>query len=189
MPQKEEPQSETGSRDFCGSDGSGWAPDGNWGEACAWHDNCYAAQAGKQYCDAMLGLLMTGVISIKELGYPTAPLKPAVTGLIYSFALIVSGLWEGGPSRRAYNRAGAADAMKTLDLILWVYVALYVGILLVVGMIAMDEGCLFNCQGASFGDDNPHGNPITWVVIVFLLWPVPLCVHRIAKFLIRLFQH
>lgn len=92
--------------DFCGSNGSEWVPDGNWGEACAWHDACYAAQSGKEYCDAMLGLLMTGVISLKESGIPSTPLKPAVTGFIFSVGLIVSGLWEGGPSRRAYNRAG-----------------------------------------------------------------------------------
>lgn len=91
--------------DWCGSDGSEIIPDGNWGEACAWHDGCYAAQAGKEYCDTMLGLIMTGVISLKEQGLPTTPFKPAATGFIYSVGLILSGLWEGGPSRRAYNRA------------------------------------------------------------------------------------
>lgn len=89
-------------RDYCGSNGSEWVADGNWGEACAWHDACYAAQAGKEYCDAMLGLLMAGVISLKELSISP---KPVLTGLFYSAGLILSGLWEGGPSRRAYNEA------------------------------------------------------------------------------------
>jgi hypothetical protein len=80
-------------KDYCGSEGSGWVPDGNWGEACAWHDACYAAQSGKEYCDGVLGLFIAGAIAIKEFGRPDANVKAVAAGMVYFLGLIVTGLW------------------------------------------------------------------------------------------------
>lgn len=76
--------------------------------------------------------------------------------------------------------------MRTINIILWVYVALYVAIVLVVLAISADEGCLISCPNASFGNENPYQNPITWIVLIFIFWPIPLMIKRLATFAARL---
>lgn len=78
--------------------------------------------------------------------------------------------------------------MRTINLVLWVYFALYVAIALMVLAIAADQGCLINCPNASFGGEDPYGNPITWIVILFLFWPIPLMIKRLATFAARIMK-
>jgi len=54
--------------------------------------------------------------------------------------------------------------------------------------IAMDEGCLLNCNNASFGSENPYESPITWILLVGLLWPVPLMLKRLIGIIARLIK-
>jgi RHS repeat-associated protein len=64
-PQKPIPQSGK-PQDWCGSTGSEWVPDGNWGEACAAHDKCYSTPgANKEACDVKLALDITAACSEK----------------------------------------------------------------------------------------------------------------------------
>ena len=77
------------------------------------------------------------------------------------------------------------EPMRTIDLILWTYGALYLAVAIMIFAIALDQGCLFNCEDASFGSENPLESPITWAVLVFLFWPVPLIIERIVKAVAR----
>ena len=78
--------------------------------------------------------------------------------------------------------------MKTIDLILWVYAALYLAVLAMIGAIALDEGCLVNCPRATFETENPFNSPVTWAVLLILLWPVPLMISRLLRLLYRFFN-
>jgi len=71
--------------------------------------------------------------------------------------------------------------MKTIDIVLLAYAALYVAVLALVGMIALDEGCLINCPGGAFHNENPYRNPITWAVLIMLFWPVPFMMKRVIN--------
>lgn len=50
------------SKDWCGSKGTEWVPDGNWSEACWVHDNCYGdSGASKLKCDFQIWQDINGV--------------------------------------------------------------------------------------------------------------------------------
>lgn len=75
--------------------------------------------------------------------------------------------------------------MKIIDMILLSYFVLYIAIIIFSVLIALDQGCLFRYQEGSFGNENPYNNPITWAVILFLIWPVPLMVGRAISYFRR----
>ncbi len=77
--------------------------------------------------------------------------------------------------------------MKTIDILLLAYAALYVAVFTLVGVFAFDQGCLFNCAGGSFENENPYHNPITWIVLIVLFWPVPVMMKRVIGFASRFF--
>jgi RHS repeat-associated protein len=89
--------------DWCGSTGSEWVPDGNWGNACRKHDDCYARLgASKEMCDIKLSVNMT--------------LECTLRGSNQAMCGIVGGIYGGGlmalghtpfyhPSRDAFNTA------------------------------------------------------------------------------------
>ena len=76
---------------WCGSDGSGWVPDGNWGEACKKHDACYGSPgANKEQCDLSLMIDIT-----KECSKWGAQSNQCATvGAVYGFGLLVEGIWN-----------------------------------------------------------------------------------------------
>jgi RHS repeat-associated protein len=97
--------------DYCGS-GSNNVPDGNFGDACRAHDECYATPgANKEKCDGKLAIDIAA-----ECAENDPFLLPAcgIIGLGYSIGLILSGTPEinifgatipAGPSRDAFNNA------------------------------------------------------------------------------------
>lgn len=90
-------------QDWCGSTGSEAVPDGNWGEACKAHDECYGTPGAiKEVCDVKLTLDMTATCSGK-IFVPALCLMP---GTFYGGVLIILGwtpFWH--PSRDAYDAA------------------------------------------------------------------------------------
>ena len=74
---------------WCGSDGSGWVPDGNWGAACKKHDACYGSpSANKEQCDLSLMIDIT-----KECSKRGAQSNQCATvGAVYGFGLLVEGI-------------------------------------------------------------------------------------------------
>jgi len=90
-------------QDWCGSTGSEGVPDGNWGEACAAHDECYGTPgANKEACDAKLALDITAACSGKIF----IPALCVIPGVLYGGGLMILGwtpFWH--PSRDAYNAA------------------------------------------------------------------------------------
>ena len=89
--------------DYCGSEGSEAVPDGNWGDACAVHDECYSTPgASKEACDAKLALDIAAECTENSsiIGLPVC----GVIGTLYGGGLIILGL-PGGPSRKAYDDA------------------------------------------------------------------------------------
>lgn len=75
--------------------------------------------------------------------------------------------------------------MKTIDLILWLYGALYAALGVMVFVIAMDQGCLINCENAGFGEENPYTNPLVWIIFLALFWPIPLMLWKIVYRIIK----
>lgn len=92
--------------DFCGSSGSEGIPDGNFAEACAAHDECYATPGNsKAGCDVKLVADITAACSGKIF----IPFACVVPGLLYGGGLILDGtlgsLIYNSPSNRAYRDA------------------------------------------------------------------------------------
>jgi RHS repeat-associated protein len=89
--------------DWCGSVGSERTPDGNWGEACAAHDKCYASSgATKEACDVKLARDITVLCSARG----THPGICATIGTAYGEGLMILGwtpFWH--PSRDAFDAA------------------------------------------------------------------------------------
>lgn len=98
-PQKEESGNK---QDWCGSQGFD-VPDGNWGEACKAHDECYGTPgASKERCDVKLARDMLVVCSGKIF----VPAICAIPGVLYGGVLMILGwtpFWH--PSRDAYDTA------------------------------------------------------------------------------------
>ncbi len=95
-------------RDFCGSNGTEFIPDGDWAAACAIHDSCYATLGvSKEQCDVALINNIILVISAQNILKPDfgATLSRGVAvGLIYGTGLVLTG-FPGGPSRGAFDNA------------------------------------------------------------------------------------
>lgn len=100
--------------DWCGSTGSEFTPDGNWGEACRKHDACYSRpDANKESCDAKL----TKDIIAECMRNSNEVSGCVGAGLIYGGGLMVLGfdfkicsmigtcISITGPSRKAYDDA------------------------------------------------------------------------------------
>jgi RHS repeat-associated protein len=91
--------------DWCGSQGFN-VPDGNWGDACRNHDDCYGRPgASKERCDAQLALEITAECS--ENTYFVAMPICVVPGLFYGAGLMALGIPNPvfQPARDAYNDA------------------------------------------------------------------------------------
>lgn len=100
-PEKEESKRDPPKKDWCGSKGSEWVPEGNWAEACAVHDKCYGTLgASKTRCDAMLAIEMTLLCSAREKKLFSYACESA--GVTYFWALAFRG-W--GPYRAAQEEA------------------------------------------------------------------------------------
>lgn len=111
----EQSRPEPQSKDHCGS-GNVDAPDGNWGEACRKHDDCYATLGkNKEMCDLKL---ISDMFSECSTGRVLDTVSCSMVSGAYGFGLIVSGFdfeicTSGGcqttigvgPSRRAFRDA------------------------------------------------------------------------------------
>lgn len=102
-PQKETPKREPKKPDWCGSQGIN-VPDGNWGEACRKHDDCYATPGmGKEQCDANLAKNI--FFECRKAGPHSGGPCGFVAG-IYAGGLMIGGwlpFWH--PPRDAYDQA------------------------------------------------------------------------------------
>jgi RHS repeat-associated protein len=89
-------------QDYCGSEGHN-VPDGNWGTACAVHDQCYATPGAiKIACDIQLMANITAVCGAKTLSLSLC----ASVGALYGFGLVFFGLTPFyHPSRDAFEAA------------------------------------------------------------------------------------
>ncbi|MGH8471533.1 MAG: RHS repeat-associated core domain-containing protein, partial [Gammaproteobacteria bacterium] len=88
--------------DYCGSNGSGGVPDGNWGEACRKHDICYLTPGkSKEACDAKLARDIFLLCSDRQLALFAGC---AVIGITYAEMLILFGItpfWH--PAKDAFD--------------------------------------------------------------------------------------
>jgi RHS repeat-associated protein len=95
---KKEPQRQ----DFCGA-GNNHVPDGNWGEACKAHDECYSTPGkSKEMCDLKLGVEIAAICAARSV----VAMFCSAVGFTYSSGLISLGVtpfWH--PARDAYNNA------------------------------------------------------------------------------------
>jgi RHS repeat-associated protein len=89
--------------DWCGSHGTEWVPDGNWGIACRNHDGCYGTLGvNKERCDGQLALEIAAECTGNSnfVGLPVC----GIIGVAYGGGLIIAGI-PYGPSRKAFNDA------------------------------------------------------------------------------------
>ena len=81
----------TTAQDWCGSKGSEGVPDGNWGDACRAHDECYSTPgSSKVGCDLTLGANIIAVCGSKLRVLPSPCIVP---GVAYSLGLLISGVF------------------------------------------------------------------------------------------------